>query len=264
MSYAPFGKAYIKFDIDSFERNIDSIKNDLLSRKVLIFKNVQLPFEDIIGILKQIHGDSDYLMSEEGRTSRQLFEFYGLNNKRLPFANEYFSRWGVDRWHVDDSWKELVVDIGCMHMTKSSTSGGNTRFVDLERTYDCLDQKDIDFIEKMVSPGWNADTNESPMYRGPEFMHPSIRVHPVTGKLSVFYNGQNTVAKDNDKWVEYKLKLLNIFEQKENMIEISWEDNDLVIWDNRSVAHAVMGGYGHGERIYNKIEIGQSPVLTEA
>ena len=258
------GKMYIKFDVDSFEQNIGMIKSDLVNRKVLIFKNVQMPFETIVSILKQIHSDSDYIAIETGRTSRQLFDFYEANKKPLPTASEYFSRWGVDRWHIDDSWKELVVDISCMHMTKSSNTGGNTRFVDLERAYDCLDQNDVDFIRRMVSPGWNADINEPPMYRKPEFMHPSIRVHPVTGKRSIFYNGQNTVAKDNDKWVEYKLKLLEIFERKENMIEISWEDGDLVIWDNRSVAHAVMGGYNHGERIYNKIEIGQSAVLTEA
>lgn len=263
MAHAEFGKTYVKFDIDSFERNIDTIKSDLLNRKVLIFKNSNIPFESIINFLKRMHDNNDYLLVEKGRSSRQLFDFYGLNNKRLPLENEYFSRYGVDKWHIDDSWKELVVDISCMHMTKSSASGGNTRFTDLERAYDCLQQSDIEFIEKMISPGWNADINEPPMYRKPEFMHPSSRVHPITGKRSIFYNGQNTVAKDNDKWVEYKLRLLDIFEQDKNMIEVSWEDNDFVIWDNRCVAHAVMGGYTHGERIYNKIEIGQSAVLTE-
>jgi alpha-ketoglutarate-dependent taurine dioxygenase len=263
MALNPFGNTYIKFDIDSFEQNIDSIKSDLLNRKVLIFKNVELPFEQIVYLLKKIHEDSAYLMAEEGRSSSQLFDFYSTNNKQLPSNREYFSRYGVDRWHIDDSWKELVVDISCIHMTKTCINAGNTRFVDLERAYNSLDHKDIEFSNGMVSPGWNADINDAPMYRKPEFMHPSSRVHPVTGRRSIFYNGQNTVAKDNDKWVEYKLRLLDIFEQEENMLEVSWEDNDLVIWDNRCVAHAVMGGYTHGERIYNKIEIGQSAVLTE-
>ena len=263
MANAQFGKTYINFDADSFDRDIDAIRDDLLARKVLIFKNVKLPFSQIISILKKIHKNDDYIFAEEGRSSRQLFDFYALNNKQLPSRDEYFARWGVDRWHIDDSWKELVVDISCMHMIKSPNCGGNTRFTDLERAYDCLNQSDIDFITKMVSPGWNADINEPPMYRKPEFMHPSIRIHPITGKRSIFYNGQNTVAKDNDKWVEYKLRLLDIFEREENLIDMSWGDNDLVIWDNRSVAHAVMGGFGDGERVYNKIEIGQSSVLTK-
>lgn len=264
MSRPIFGKTYINFDINSVERNIESIKNDLILRKVLIFKNANIAAPDVIELLKKVHSNHNYLMIDAGRSSEPLFDFFESNQKPLPSSKEYFSRWGVDRWHVDDSWEEYVVDISCMHMRTPSPEGGNTRFVDLERAYDCLKKEDIDFIYKIKSPGWNADINEVPMYRKPEHMHPSIRVHPATKNISIFYNGQNTVAKDNDKWVAYKLNLLDIFDMPDNHIEVSWAENDLAIWDNRCVAHSVLGGFSRNQRIYDKIEIGKSEVETVA
>ncbi len=264
MSGPIFGKTYINFDVNSIERNIESIKNDVVLRKVLIFKNADISVPDVIEFLKKIHSNHNYLMIDAGRSSEPLFDFFESNKKPLPSSNEYFSRWGVDRWHVDGSWEEHVVDISCMHMRTPSPEGGNTRFVDLERAYDCLEKEHIDFIYRIKSPGWNADSNEFPAYRKPEYAHPSIRVHPVTKNLSIFYNGQNTIGKDYDKWNAYKLSLLNIFDMPDNQIEVSWSENDLVVWDNRCVAHSVMGGFARSQRIYDKIEIGKSEVETIA
>jgi alpha-ketoglutarate-dependent taurine dioxygenase len=260
--HANFGKVYEGLWLQAIMDNADSIYQDLLNHKVLVFKNINSEPDQVANCLKSLSKNHNYLKIDTYQTSKQLFDYFKENNKTLPSSSEYFSRWGVDRWHVDDSWEELVVDISCMHMRKPSAIGGFTKFVDLERSYDKLTDSQIDFISKMKSPGWNANINEPPMYRKSEFMHPSVVAHPETKKLSVFYNGQNTVAKDNDKWVEYKLALLEIFEIQENQMCITWDKNDLVIWDNRCVAHSLTGGFERDERIYDKYEIGKSRVVA--
>jgi len=260
--HADFGKVYEGLWLQAIMDNAESIYQDLLNHKVLVFKNINLEPDQVINCLKSLSKNHNYLKIDTHQTSKQLFDYFEENNKPLPSSEEYFSRWGVDRWHVDDSWEELVVDISCMHMREPSANGGNTKFVDLERAYEDLKNSDIEFISTIKSPGWNADINEPPMYRKPEYMHPSICSHPDTNRISIFYNGQNTVAKDNDKWVEYKLSLLKIFESPKNQLSLIWGKNDLVIWDNRCVAHSLTGGFNHGERIYDKYEIGKSAVTV--
>ena len=260
----PFGKIYNNQSIAHLTDFSNSIKEDLLNHKVLVFKSTQTSISELIRFLKAIHTNNEFCKVKESRTSSELFEFCNKNNRKIPSENEYFCRYGVDRWRVDDSWKESVTDIGCMQMVKSSISGGESRFVDLERVYEELTNEDISFISRLTSPGWNSDIDTPPMWRGPEFEHKSIRLHPETGRLSIFYNGQNTVAKDNDKWVEYKLGLLELFEKRENRFDIKLEENDVAIWDNRCVAHSLTGGFSVGERVYNKIELGKSVPFDRA
>jgi hypothetical protein len=50
--------------------------------------------------------------------------------------------------------------------------------------------------------------------------------------------------------------LLDI-EDKLNIFSLTWEEKDLVIWDNRCTAYSSMGGFNPGQIKFTKVEAGR-------
>lgn len=168
-------------------------------------------------------------------------------------------------WHIDDSWLAEIVDVESiyMHTLAFNSLGGQTRWVNLESVRKALDQELIDFIRPLKIRPWNGDSERDSQRRMESPPHGTIRVHPDTQAESIFYPGIVSAEEclDEARWKRYIENLLKFFELDEFTFKLNWNKNDLVIWDNRCTAHAVMGGFDLGSRIFDKIEVGKSAPL---
>lgn len=252
-----FGKIYTDKSYQQIWDESEALYADLLEHKVLIFKNVETTFEDQLKLMEHFYPSSNHLRVLKNVNHKPLFELFERTGETLPNEGQHFAR-----WHTDDSWLEEVVDINCIHMyhLTPDSKGGQTRFVDLEKIYTILDEENLNFIKNIKVSNWNADDPNDPLYRENivPHEHPTLRIHPETNRISVYYTGLTTIGKDNDKWMLYLKKLRELFEDHSNYIYIDWSKNDLVIWDNRCTAHCLMGGFELDTRKFNKIEIGKS------
>jgi taurine dioxygenase len=253
-----FGKIYTDKSYQQIWDESEALYADLLEHKVLVFKNIETTFEDQLKLMEHFYPNSNHIRPLIDVDHKPLFELFEKNNQQLPNEGQHFAR-----WHTDDSWLEEVVDINCIHMHRlvPGSKGGQTRFVDLEKIYTLLDENTVNFIKNIkVALQWSADNKNDPTYRASTGIHyhSTLRTHPETGKTSVYYPGLTTIGKDQDKWSDYTYLLLKLFQDKDNIFSLDWEENDLVIWDNRCTAHCLMGGFELGTRVFNKIEIGKS------
>ncbi len=89
-------------------------------------------------------------------------------------------------------------------------------------------------------------------------VHPMVRAHPDTGAEALFVN-DNYVTRVNGWTPEESQPLLEylygVIGRYENTYRHRWRDGDLVIWDNRSTQHAVVGDVTGEERVLHRVTI---------
>lgn len=255
MSFTP--KVFEDFTYEFIIDNSKYIYDLLVQNKILLFRNIDITFEQHTDLMNKIHPLPNHARTLKDIDHLDLFESFNKAGLQIPDKDNYFMT-----WHVDDSWLQELVDIESiyMHTLGPEMAGGQTRWVDLEAIYKELDQEIISFIKDIKVKPWNGDAERDEQRRTESVYHGTIRVHPDTKNNIIFYPGIIPAQGDHDqqKWDNYIQKLLDLFEVEEFVFKLNWNKKDLIIWDNRSTAHAVMGGFTLGSRVFNKIEIGKS------
>lgn len=94
--------------------------------------------------------------------------------------------------------------------------------------------------------------------------HPVIRTHPESGRAALWINPVYTLAIEGMDPSESAELLASLFEhmlQPELIYKHRWEENTLMMWDNRSVMHCAQGGYDGHRRIMHRTTVaGTVPV----
>ena len=157
--------------------------------------------------------------------------------------------------------------------------GGDTCFVSMTAAYDAISSRMQQFIcgmeavhdfasFKYLFP--NTDNGHRQLRRCeemyPPVSHPVVRVHPVSGKKTLFVNPHYTRfikgMEERESW-----QLLDALYRATSVLEHQyrhrWEANTLVFWDNRSVQHAAVHDYYPQPRLMERVTIkGDRPFGT--
>ena len=93
--------------------------------------------------------------------------------------------------------------------------------------------------------------------------HPIVRTHPETGRKSLFVNPGMTTHLENFHPAESKALLGLLFDhatRPEFCYRHRWRQNDVVMWDNRSLMHYAVADYGDQPRYMERTTgIGELP-----
>lgn len=92
--------------------------------------------------------------------------------------------------------------------------------------------------------------------------HPFIRVHPETGRESVFGCAGYIIGVEGMAQEEATMLLGDLYRwqtQHKFQYRHKWSPGTLVMWDNRSVLHMATGGYQGHERLLHRTTIGALP-----
>lgn len=76
--------------------------------------------------------------------------------------------------------------------------------------------------------------------------------HPVNGELALYFGGEgaSTIEElEGQTSAQMISDLLGRLQGEGNMYVHEWEEGDVLVWDNLSVFHRSMGGYGNHERL---------------
>ena len=169
-------------------------------------------------------------------------------------------------WHSDWSFQACPPSGTLLHSKVIPPVGGNTLYTDGHRAWEALSPTMQSMLEGLRATHSAAfaygprgvlakDTRKRTMKivisdKAEETkVHPLVRTHPMTGRKSLFVNPVYTVAIEGLRPEENftLLKFLYDHMVKEEFIyRHAWEENMLVLWDNRSTMHFAEGGYdGH-------------------
>jgi taurine dioxygenase len=180
------------------------------------------------------------------------------------------------RWHTDVTFVPNPPAASVLVGDATPPFGGDTLFADTRTAYECLAEplrRMLDQLEAVhrISPlAYWGEPFDSALSRAdaqqlfddsakvPPVIHPVVRVHPTTGRPSLFVNPGFTSHIVGWSRIESDGLLRMLYEhmtQPEFVLRHRWRDGDVVIWDNRATMHYAVDDYGTTERRVRRVTI---------
>lgn len=177
-------------------------------------------------------------------------ELYVLSNKKeagKPIGN-HKEGWN---WHSDLSYLEIPCLGSVLHAREVPPVGADTLFSSMEAAWAALDEETKAKIRPLKCvhsySGYYAKAfadrtplTEEQRAATPDVIHPLVRTHPETGRLSL-YVGEDVVKEVVGLAPEESADLLARLNRHATSEAFShrhkWQAGDVIIWDNRCTMH---------------------------
>lgn len=164
----------------------------------------------------------------------------------------------ADEWHSDLTCQPHPSVLAILHMVTCPAVGGDTLWANMYKAYDELSPAMRDFCE-----GLSALHDAHP-HGHPERMavHPVVRLHPETGRKSLFVNEHFTrriVELGHDESAAVLGFLTRWVTSPRFTVRYHWHPGTIAMWDNRCTQHHVLDDF-EGERVIQRVTImGDTP-----
>ena len=188
------------------------------------------------------------------------------NEKATPFGGT---------WHSDWSFMKKPPSATLLHSKIIPPIGGNTLFANTEKSFAALPEKmknrlrNLKVIHSAKIPyaddGFYAlEKEERSMKILPSkeakatYSHPMVKIHPETNKECLFINPVYTINIEGLSEDESQQLLWELYEhmiQDKFVYEHVWNEDMLIMWDNRTVMHQATGGYDGYDRLLHRITL---------
>ena len=261
------GIEILDFDYNDIfdKKRIEELRNQWLKYSIIIFKNLELNHQQLekFSLAFGDFGDDPYIHPIVGH--KNIIEVKReANEKAQPFGGS---------WHSDWSFQECPPSATLLHSKIIPPIGGDTFFINTHKAYNDLTDDIKNKIDSLIvshsaikpyaDDGFYAlekDKDRSmkikPSPKAKEFiLHPLVRTHPETRKKSLFINQVYSIAikgmneKDSNELLTF---LFLHMDQDKYIYKHKWQENMLVMWDNRSVNHCAQGGYQGYQRLLHR------------
>ncbi len=164
------------------------------------------------------------------------------------------TRGGIaDEWHSDISFQESPSIMAILNMVKCPEVGGDTMWSNMHLAYEELSTPLRDLCD-----GLTAVHNALP-HGKPEkaTIHPVVRVHPETGRKSLFVNEHFTrriVELSHDESEHLLSYLFRWVTNPRFVVRYRWHQGTIGMWDNRCTQHFVVNDFS-AERIIQRVTV---------
>ena len=157
---------------------------------------------------------------------------------------------GEIEFHSDGIYIEEPLAATMLFCISPTSRGGETAFANMYRAYETLPddiRSRIDGRKALHAFTYDSARTDQNAARKTNrddvahFVHPVVRTHPVTGRKALYVNRlmtQEIVGMAPDESRDILDFLYRHMERPEFVYEHTWRKGDLVLWDNRCLAHA--------------------------
>jgi taurine dioxygenase len=173
--------------------------------------------------------------------------------------------------HADDTFVEIPSRCSILHGLTMPKAGGDTLWVNCEAAYNALSEPMQQLLEPLqaehnlsakfgnIAPGVEDPKMKVKIFEHyPPVQHPVIRTHPVSGRKCIFVNEMVTSRiiglepEESDVILKF---LINHLKQPIFQCRLHWEDNTVVVWDNRATQHQILADFQPSYRLNQRIAI---------
>lgn len=181
-------------------------------------------------------------------------------------------------WHSDLSYKAIPSLGSLLHARELPRTGGDTHFSNMHLAWETL-PADLQarllplkaehtyvkrYEEQRAKAPWRPALTQQQLEEVRPVVHPMVTTHPENGRRCLFVNEHFTSRivglprQESDELLQY---LFAHSIQAKFIYTHKWEENDIVLWDNRSVIHLAGGTPDHERRRLNRSTVeGTVPV----
>jgi len=245
-------------DLSSLDEvSFQKIKKLWLEYLVIVFPNQNISDEDHIKFGKRF-GDLEVHPSLSHRSSKnpEIYRVSNVDENGDIIPNKETSWQYLKQswlWHTDSSFRKIPSNGSILHGISTTNEGGNTLFANMYKAYEDLDQSLKDKIKNLkvihdhdhiisLSKELSERKNKGHYDKLDPVIHPLVRRHPSTKKPSLFLSPHTMVNikdYDNKKGRDLLDQLIDHATQPHYVYKHSWNNHDIVMWDNRCTMHSV-------------------------
>jgi taurine dioxygenase len=162
-------------------------------------------------------------------------------------------------WHTDVTFSPTPPMASILRMDLCANKGGDTIFTNQHLAYETLSAPVRDLLEGLTA------VHTATAYGRPEVQaeHPAVRIHPETGRRSLFVNRGFTSHIPQLRRSESDALLSYLYAWSERppfQCRYRWEVGGIGIWDNRATQHLPVTDYEDRRRIQRVTVLGDAPV----
>jgi alpha-ketoglutarate-dependent sulfate ester dioxygenase len=184
----------------------------------------------------------------------------------------------VNYWHTDVTFVRNPPQASTLRSVVVPPYGGETLIANAGAAYRDLPEPLRAFADTL----WAVHTNDYDYAVPPESLnqterdrraifistkyetaHPVVRVHPLTGERGLFIGGfaQRIVGLSKGESQDILGLLQHYVTRPENLLRVTWEPGQLVLFDNRITQHYAIDNYDDAPRRLNRVTVaGDIPV----
>ena len=252
---------------DLTQENISFLRSKWVEYGLIVFPKLPLSHDEFKDFALSFgdFGDDPFISSLQDFPNIAEIK-RSANEKATPFGGT---------WHSDWSFMKKPPSATLLHSKIIPPVGGNTLFANTEKSFAALPEKmknklrNLKVIHSAKIPyaddGFYAlEKEERSMKILPSkeakatFSHPMIKIHPETNKECLFINPVYTINVEGFSEDESQQLLWELYEhmiQDQFVYEHVWNDDMLIMWDNRTVMHQATGGYDGYDRLLHRITL---------
>ena len=252
---------------DLTEENISFLRSKWVEYGLIVFPKLPLSHDEFKDFALSFgnFGDDPFISSLPDYPNIAEIK-RSANEKATPFGGT---------WHSDWSFMKKPPSATLLHSKIIPPVGGNTLFANTEKSFAALPEKmknklrNLKVIHSAKIPyaddGFYAlEKEERSMKILPSkeakatFSHPMIKIHPETKKECLFINPVYTINIEGFSQDESQELLWELYEhmtQDKFVYEHVWNEDMLIMWDNRTVMHQASGGYDGYDRLLHRITL---------
>ncbi|MFF6779297.1 TauD/TfdA dioxygenase family protein [Streptomyces sp. NPDC012637] len=243
---------------DLAPHTVAALNAALLEHKVLVFREQhldddgQLRFASLFGRLTAAHPT---VPAVDGRP------------EILPVDGDGGIR--ANHWHTDVTFVRTPPKASTLRALVVPPYGGNTLIANAAAAYRDLPEPLRELADRLWAVHTNAydyaePKNEKAAEHRKRFVsrryrtaHPVVRVHPESGERGLFIGGfAQSLVGFGPAESRVLLGLLQSYVTRpENLVRISWNVGDLVLFDNRITQHYAPDDYGDQPRLLHRVTV---------
>jgi taurine dioxygenase len=179
-------------------------------------------------------------------------------------------------WHTDVTFVERPPMASMLRAIVVPDAGGDTMWCDTRAAYEALapplqslcdglvgihySEHYADQVANGAGNAWDGATLE----RLAPVEHPVVRVHPETGRKSLFVNPGFTVGLRDFPTAQSRALLRLLYDhmtRPELVVRYHWRPGTIAFWDNRATMHFGIYDYGGARRVMHRVILrGDVPV----
>ena len=252
---------------DLTEENISFLRSKWIEYGLIVFPELPLSHDEFKDFALSFgdFGDDPFISSLPDYPNIAEIK-RSANEKATPFGGT---------WHSDWSFMKKPPSATLLHSKIIPPVGGNTLFANTEKSFAALPEemknklRNLKVIHSAKIPyaddGFYAlEKEERSMKILPSkeakatYSHPMVKIHPETNKECLFINPVYTINIEGFSEDESQQLLWELYEhmiQEQFVYEHVWNEDMLIMWDNRTVMHQATGGYDGYDRLLHRITL---------